>query len=73
MATSSICSVAENDYCPSPSIDLLYRIKSNYMRISEFPDNLYIFDKMLVDIDYVGVKDMEQIEADVSLPYVPEE
>lgn len=57
---------------PSPSIDKLYKIESDYMKISKFPCNLVLFDIVMVDIDLSMLTQDDYVTATLYLPLVPE-
>ena len=63
---------AQAESVPSPSAKDLYRIESDYMRLSDFPNNLVLFDVLMIDIDTDAVQASSVIEADLYLPIVPE-
>lgn len=61
---------AANAAVPSVTVESLYRIESEHMRLSEFPNTLQLYDVLMIDIDDLG--DAEYIEADLYLPIVPD-
>ena len=59
---------------PVPSIELkdLYRIESEYMKLSEFPNKLVLYDVVMIDIDAERAKEADEITATLYLPLIPE-
>lgn len=64
---------AEAEYIPSPpTLNDLYRIDSEYMKMSEFPKKLVLYDVLMVDVDLSTLGDEDNVTANLYLPYVPE-
>ncbi len=55
----------------SPSIGTLYRIDSEHMCISDFPNRLVLYDVLMIDVDVDAINQNEEIEADLYLPLIP--
>lgn len=62
---------AEN--IPSPSLKILYKIESEYIHLSEFPNNFILYDVIVIDIDAERMREVDVVTADLYLPLVPEE
>lgn len=56
----------------SPSVNSLYRIDSEYMRLSEFPNKLILYEVVMIDVDTERAKNVEEITANLYLPLVPD-
>ena len=50
----------------------MYRIESECMRLSEFPNKLILYDVLMIDIDRDKAQETDEITADLYLPFVPE-
>lgn len=61
-------------YVPSPSVDSIYGVKSDYFKLSSAPYHLTIYDVMLVDFDdeEANVYDSGLVEGDFTFPVVSE-
>ena len=58
---------------PSPSTNDLYRIDSEYLRLSEFPNRWVLYDVLMIDIDAEKLQTVSEITANLYLPLVPED
>lgn len=58
------------EHVPSVTVESMYRIESEQMRLSEFPNTLRLYDVLMIDIDHLG--EAEYLEADLYLPVVPD-
>lgn len=56
----------------SPSVPNLYRIESEQMRISSFPNNYVLYSILVIDIDADAVQKTGCVEGDLYLPIVPD-
>ena len=63
---------AQSENIPSPSIKDMYRIESEYMKLSDFPNKLILYDVVMIDIDAERAKEAEEITATLYLPLIPE-
>ena len=61
----------QSESAPSPTLNDMYRIESEYMHVSDFPNNFVLYDILMIDLDADKVKETEIITADLYLPYVP--
>ena len=57
---------------PSITVEALYRIESEYMKLSDFPNKLVLYDVVMIDIDAERAKEAEEITATLYLPFIPE-
>ena len=63
---------AQGENIPSPSIKDMYRIESEYMKLSDFPNKLVLYDVVMIDIDAERAKEADEITATLYLPLIPE-
>lgn len=69
-AAESVLGSSEN--IPSPSVKTFYRIDSEHMHLSDFPNTLVLYDLLMIDIDVDALNREEEIEADLYLPLIPD-
>ena len=66
IATTSVCGQTDDIRDPNGYV------YSDYIRISEWPEYWFIYDRMSIDIAFDAVKDQEYVEAEIRLPHIPE-
>lgn len=59
-------------FVPSIEAKDLYKIESEYMKLSDFPKKLVLYDILMIDLDRENMKDVDEITADIYLPLIPE-